>query len=709
MDIFNKKNENVDSNTEKERINGWSTSGNVVNTLDSSQETESIAGLRATVTVAGGEDYQTRFDGVPPNRFRFYDSGTHSEKDALSVLKKAEERDRMLGSEIGSSVVMEWEREYTRILKEHGLSESRIQTIINRRKVTGEQLVSLMREFSFMKPEKVAQVYADIEKGIRFMSEKECEELSIDMECVEYFSGQKNKAMDSYCGIVPFEIYEAEGEDGNEKRCKVLLANPAIVDKVPEIISLPCDFYISTENALHKLFLRFYSATEQDIDSLIGKYRDIDDRGQDLDEVAPNLPSELLGNILRYTCQHKVSDIYFLCTGSAGLVRLKVDGTGVAFKTIPLPLYDRILTGLLPSGVDKRDVEKGVMRDGTLIPDDFLKTSFPDVFGRFGFRLEFGVSKGNMTLVVRLLDTDTEVAELNSLGFDPVTYGHLVRYRDSSNGLVLVTGPTGSGKTTTLYGILTGVDAIHRSVQTIENPVEYKNGLWMQYSVNSSVSSQNEGEAFRLILKGLLRNAPDVILVGEVRDSETAATLMEASNTGHLVFSSLHTSSAVLSLGRLRKLNVNPDDLANQLLGILAQRLVRLVCPKCGCKPDTNTADSITDVLRRYLPESEMSDFEPDRLRVASKEGCEYCNHTGYKGRHIVYELLDNNPEVQGLIESNEPLSVISRKGLRPYYHLWHSGLRLVKSGLSSLDEVQSVVSPEVWLMGEVAEEKSGV
>ena len=177
------------------------------------------------------------------------------------------------------------------------------------------------------------------------------------------------------------------------------------------------------------------------------------------------------------------------------------------------------------------------MRDGTLIPDDFLKTSFPDVFGRFGFRLEFGVSKGNMTLVVRLLDTDTEVAELNSLGFDPVTYGHLVRYRDSSNGLVLVTGPTGSGKTTTLYGILTGVDAIHRSVQTIENPVEYKNGLWMQYSVNSSVSSQNEGDAFRLILKGLLRNAPDVILVGEVRDSETAATLMEASNTGHLVFS----------------------------------------------------------------------------------------------------------------------------------------------------------------------------
>ena len=682
--------------------------------IQHTDEVESIPGLRATVTTSGGEDYQTAFEAERPTEFRFYDSSTTTEQEAKDFLNRIEERKRRVGTGVSTSVMTETELKYARVLREHGLPENRVQTVISRMKVTGEHLVTVMREFAFMKPEEVARVYAEIETGTQFLSEKECADLIISSECIKRFSaipGEQGHLMASYSGIIPFEIYHtnermADGVVSSQERCKVLVANPGHIGGVTATTGMLCDVYISTESALHSLYRRYYSSTEQEIDVLIERYRDIDDKGQDLAEESPNLPSELLGNILRYACNHKVSDVYMLCTGSAGLVRLKSEGTGMAFKTIPLSLYDMMLASMLPAGVGKRDVEDSVMRDATLMPTEFLKEKFPDVFGRFNFRLEFGFSKGNMTAVMRLLDTETDVASLDSLDFDPVSYANLVRYRDSSKGLIIVTGPTGSGKTTTLYAILNGIDAILRSVQTIENPVEYKNGLWMQYPVNSKMSSQQEGEAFGLILKGLLRNAPDVILVGEVRDSDTASTLMDASNTGHLVFTTLHTNSAALSIGRLRKLGVNQDDLANQLLGILAQRLVRVVCPKCGCKPDAEKAGEIAEILHDYLPESEMVDFDIASLRVASEAGCDYCNHTGYKGRHIVYEMLDNNAEVQKLIEKNEPLSTISQKGLRPYYHLWHSGLRLVKDGVSSLDEVKSVVSPEIWLMSEVAAKK---
>jgi type II secretory ATPase GspE/PulE/Tfp pilus assembly ATPase PilB-like protein len=180
---------------------------------------------------------------------------------------------------------------------------------------------------------------------------------------------------------------------------------------------------------------------------------------------------------------------------------------------------------------------------------------------------------------VRLLDRQSNAAEFEALEFDSETSRKLKEYSQSKTGLVLVTGPTGSGKTTTLYAMIKQIDPTERWIQTIENPIEYRHGLWFQYEVPKA-AGEEKGAA--KLLKGLLRNAPDVCLVGEVRDAEVGNILLELSNTGHLVFSTLHNNNAALALTRLKNFGLDMYGLASVLQGILAQRLVRTLCRHCS-------------------------------------------------------------------------------------------------------------------------------
>ena len=667
-----------------------------------------LAGLQPTQVSSIVEDYQQNIGTVLVSDFIRYNKDQIPENEVHKLLEEKKKRKERSMEKISFEGYRPEEVPIVTVLERFGFSASRIRNIISRIRLTGESISVVMKEFGFGTQEQVAAIHCEIDKGdFTFVSEKDSESIKVSDECKKHVLSR----MEIYAGAVPFEIFnEGTDEKGNPTgSCKVLISDPG---KLGDLGSLVDPYtpvaYLTTETAVNSLYRRFYSSTEKKIDDMLELYRSLEEDTVDISREYPTLTFDILGYILRHAAQNKVSDIQMHGTGSAGIVKFKVDGSSMIFKTIPSSLHEQIINLMIQdNGIQEQDVDKNILVDAVLdFKDNGNAARFQDVFKRFRFRVEVGKSKGMMTAVMRLLDTESNTASLANLDFDEQTKQTMLRYAGSSTGLVIVTGPTGSGKTTTLYSILQEIDPVENSIQTVEKPIEYTHGLWMQYGIPVGGNTENEGNEWNQLLKGLLRNAPDVILMGEVRDSGTAAVLLDASDTGHLVFTTLHTNSSSSAIGRLRKLKVDNDALASQLLGIIAQRLVRKVCPKCGVCPNEEEGEKTMQVLRDYLPSEEVAKASIGDLRVPSEEGCLHCNFTGYKGRTVVYEVLDNNGTIQPLIEGKAPISEIAKKGLRPYYHMWHTGLRLVLNGVTSLEEVSRETKPEVWLLDEIEKQK---
>jgi type II secretory ATPase GspE/PulE/Tfp pilus assembly ATPase PilB-like protein len=244
------------------------------------------------------------------------------------------------------------------------------------------------------------------------------------------------------------------------------------------------------------------------------------------------------------------------------------------------------------------------------------------------------------------------------------------------HGIVLVTGPTGSGKTSTLYTALQEINDAERKIVTIEDPIEYQ-----LRGVNQIQVSEKAGLTFARGLRSILRHDPDVILVGEIRDQETAQIAVQASLTGHLVFSTLHTNDAPGAITRLVDMGVEPYLVASSLEAVLAQRLVRLLCPHCRQPDHTPTAEA----FRRELG------IDP-QAQLHRAVGCRECRHTGYHGRRAIFEWMDSNAELRELILRSAPADTLRdaarRAGMRT---LAEDGRRLIESGLTTIDEVLSV------------------
>jgi type II secretory ATPase GspE/PulE/Tfp pilus assembly ATPase PilB-like protein len=285
--------------------------------------------------------------------------------------------------------------------------------------------------------------------------------------------------------------------------------------------------------------------------------------------------------------------------------------------------------------------------------------------------------------VVRILDRQADQADFHALGFDELVERQLLQYSRSSTGLVVVCGPTGSGKTTSLYAMMKKIDPIERSIRTIEKPIEYRNSMWHQMEVPADVS---EGEGVRIMLNAALRMAPHVILMGEIReDLDVANRVISAAFTGHLVYTTLHVTEATLAITRLRHIGVSSENLAAALRGVLAQRLVQVLCPDCR-EPDNREE---TQAERRRS--AWLSDLEWNPMRGV---GCARCTWSGFRGRRIIYELLDIDRDVRDLIERGATARDIGRAGVPPGRSIWACGLRLVARGITSIDELRRVADP---------------
>ncbi len=392
--------------------------------------------------------------------------------------------------------------------------------------------------------------------------------------------------------------------------------------------------------------------------------------GAGRDEEAPVV--RLVDRMLADALAQRASDVHLEPGGSALRVRLRVDGVLRTVAEHPLHLAAPLFSRLKVMG--RMDIaERRKPQDGRI---------GVEVAGRsIDVRASILPSNHGETMVLRLLDRAAQPLRLAELGMDADEQAWLGRLIRRPHGIVLVTGPTGSGKTTTLYAALSELNRPDVKILTAEDPVEYQ-----LRGVNQVQVQPRVGLTFARILRAMLRSAPDVILVGEIRDAETAEVAIQAALTGHLVFSTLHTNDAPGALTRLFDMGVAPFLVASALQGVVSQRLVRRLCAACAEPYEPDPAE------RRRLGPPVEGAAGPRRPR-----GCAACDGTGYRGRVGLFELLDFDAELREAAFRRAGLDelralALARGRLRP---LLHSGLRKVARGTTALAEVRRVARLE--------------
>jgi type IV pilus assembly protein PilB len=283
-------------------------------------------------------------------------------------------------------------------------------------------------------------------------------------------------------------------------------------------------------------------------------------------------------------------------------------------------------------------------------------------------------------VVLRILDQTSPLLKLDDLGFSEEVLNHFKQLIRKSSGIVLVTGPTGSGKTTTLYALLNMINSKEKNIITIEDPVEYRLALIRQTQINPKA-----GINFATGLRSILRQDPDIIMIGEIRDLDTSEIAMQAALTGHLVLSTLHTNDAPEAISRLVDIGVESYLISSSVMGILAQRLVRTICP--DCKVPYQVDPKVMKDLGEDVLKSKGS------LTLYRGKGCKNCKQSGYRGRTGIFELLLVNEEIKRLISEKASTQVIREvaKKTGGMVSLRSDGLRKVMQGITTLDEVDRV------------------
>ncbi|MBE7447093.1 MAG: Flp pilus assembly complex ATPase component TadA [Planctomycetia bacterium] len=430
---------------------------------------------------------------------------------------------------------------------------------------------------------------------------------------------------------------------------------------------------IAVTRVLEKYYPRKHESVEQllsefkkdgsYIESFKGEYIDIDE----LKKMADAAPvKKWAGLMFLDAIINKASDIHFEAFENEFRVRYRIDGLLYEKisppKQLAIPIASRIK---VMSGMDIS--ERKLPQDGRIqlnvggTPIDLRVSSLPTKFGE--------------SIVMRLLNKSAVSLNLDTLGFDSDELNLMYQLLTKPNGIILVTGPTGSGKTTTLYAALNYLNDIGTKIITTEDPVEYDIDGLIQVQVNPSI-----GVIFASCLRAILRQDPDIILVGEIRDEESARIAIQASLTGHLVFSTLHTNDAPTTVSRLIDINIKPYLIAATVEAIISQRLVRKICVSCK---------------ENYEPSEEsLMELNLTKADVIGKtffkgKGCNNCNKTGYKGRMGIYEIMVINNEIRRLIieqaNTNTIRTAAKNNGMKT---LRDSGLKAIYNGLTTVHEV---------------------
>ena len=392
---------------------------------------------------------------------------------------------------------------------------------------------------------------------------------------------------------------------------------------------------------------------------------------EDLLEAEDDAPIiKLINAMLGEAIKEEASDIHIETFEQTLIIRFRIDGV---LREILRP--QRKLAALLVSRIKvmaKLDIaEKRIPQDGRIS----LR-----IGGRaVDVRVSTMPASHGERVVLRLLDKNAVKLDLSTLGMTKKNHVLLQGLLHKPHGIILVTGPTGSGKSTTLYAGLLEINSIDRNILTVEDPIEYAIDGIGQTQVNTKVDM-----TFARGLRAILRQDPDVVMIGEIRDLETAEIAVQASLTGHLVLSTLHTNTAVGAVTRLRDMGVEPFLLSSSILGVLAQRLVRRLCPKCK---EAHSASASEKIVLGVAADEQAIIYRP--------AGCLHCNHSGYRGRTGIHELLVVNEAVRELIHTGSGEQSIEREIRKVSSSIREDGLQKVLLGQTTLEEILRVTSED--------------
>jgi type IV pilus assembly protein PilB len=376
---------------------------------------------------------------------------------------------------------------------------------------------------------------------------------------------------------------------------------------------------------------------------------------------------DLVNSIIRGAINDGASDIHLEPQFPEMRVRYRINGVLHDITTVPRYIEPAIVSRIKLLA-DMDITEKRRPQDGHITTPAGRK--------QVDLRISSILTINGEKLVIRVLDKDSMLVDLDHLGLSSEQHIKFKSFIDRPYGMILVTGPTGSGKSTTLYAVLKELNSLTHNIITVENPVEYQMPNISQIQVNPSVNL-----TFASALRTIVRQDPDMIMVGEIRDTETADISVQASLTGHLVFSSLHTNDAPGAVVRLIDMGVQPFLIASAVVGVIAQRLVRQICPQCK------------EYYRPSKEELELLRASSDITDLVRGKGCEYCRKTGYRGRTGIYEVFELDDDIRRLIITQAPTSEIRKVALaKGMQSLSMMGRQKILQGVSTIDEVKKAI-----------------
>ncbi len=466
---------------------------------------------------------------------------------------------------------------------------------------------------------------------------------------------------------------------------EVAITNPELsqpLDDLARHFKCHIQSVISHKQAVLDLINRAYdessASTEDAVDLLDSEetYENIlaVEEPEDLLDATDEEPiKRLVNSLLWQAAKDEASDVHIDPTPRETIVRYRIDGVLQQVTVFPRQVHVTVVNRI--KVMSRLDIaQKGLPQDGrsmVLIAGrkiDIRVSTVPTVHGE--------------KIVMRLLFQEEKLMQLRQLGLAKYILQPYQNMVNSSGGIILVTGPTGSGKTTTLYASLAEIDNEARNIITIEDPVEYKLSGYSQIEVKPKV-----GLTFANALRSVLRQDPDVIMVGEMRDTETAQIAIQSALTGHLVFSTVHTNSAPATITRLIDMGIEPFLVSSSIIGVLAQRLVRRICPDCRKSYQPHPEQL------RELGIKEVSFRKLDR-RFFRGDGCDNCRQTGYRGRIGIHELLVMSEGVKNTILESSDSDTIKKQGLKEkMITLRRDGVNKILHGLTTAEEILSITS----------------
>jgi general secretion pathway protein E len=502
------------------------------------------------------------------------------------------------------------------------------------------------------------------ECGIPFWIQLPTDHMNTDFTAlfsIQYLKKQKIVPLETPQGFV-VAIHDPSNFQAVDDLCRLLgrEERPVVLATQEEIhaaINLAYDLSRSTAKEF------FQEMNEESTDSLISE---IEETGDLLDETSDAPIIKLVNLLLSGAIKDRASDIHIEPYQSIVKVRYRIDGILYDILSLPRKIHSPLVSRV--KIMAKLNIaEKRLPQDGRIeikVADrsvDIRVSTIPTAFGE--------------RVVLRLLDKTASILMLSDLGMDDRKIGIFNRLIKSPYGIVLVTGPTGSGKTTTLYAALTSINHPEVNIITIEDPIEYQIDGIGQIQVNPKIEL-----TFAHGLRSIVRQDPDIILVGEIRDRETAEIAIQSSLTGHLVFSTLHTNDAASAVTRLIDMGIEPFLVTSSVIAIIAQRLVRVLCPKCK---------------EASIPDDEsLANLGVDKKQLENhvlyrKQGCAACMNTGYRGRTAIFEILILDDPLKRLIlktsDSNQIQDEAMRRGMT---NLLQDGAQKVLAGVTTIEEV---------------------